>query len=498
MNEAAKRILEDVKALKVQVLEDGQKLLDNWSKTNTRSSYSDSLRNLAYYMAFRQYDHREIQNNLIPWGVSSLGRIEPHVLSNLDAVIKTLGYITGQEQDDVSYPEYQDGEDRHSMLKHNTDILLGKSPEIRQSQIMVTMPSEAATDYQLVKDLIDSGMNTARINCAHDDNNVWKKMIHNIKQAAKEGNTECRILMDISGPKVRIKNLLTSKRNPKLKNGESFLLSNEDAMTLPANIEIAVNTSVPEVLKNIDVGQLIKIDDGQVEAKVTEILDSGLILKVTKITKENGVKIKTEKGINFPDVDIDLNVLTEKDLVDLDFASQHADLIAFSFVKSKEDMAFIESVLQDKLPDDNKDMPIIAKIETVEAIKEFPNIIAEAASHRPFGVMLARGDLAVEIGYERLSEIQEELLWICEAAHIPMIWATQVLESLIKNGIPTRSEISDVVAGARAECIMLNKGDYIVEGVKTVNDILIKSEDHNYKKTAMLRALNISKALFNE
>lgn len=498
MKTEKEQLLKDVKDLKAQLVKDGEQLLKQWSTTKTRQHYQKSLENLAYYMAFRKYDHRDIQNRLIPWGVSSLGRIEPHVISNLNSVIKTLGYITGHEEDDIEYPDYKEGEDRYSALKTNTEALLGPRPKDRQSLIMVTMPSEAATDYQLVKDLIDSGMNTARINCAHDDSNAWGKMIKNIKSAAKEANQECRILMDISGPKVRIKHLLTSKRNPKLKTGETFLLSNELAMTLPANIEVAVNTSVPEVLKNIDVGQQIKIDDGQVEAKVTEVLDSGLILEVTKVTKDKGVKIKTEKGINFPDVDIDLNVLTEKDLEDLDFACQHADLIAFSFVKSKEDMAFIESVLQDKLPSDKKDLPIIAKIETVEAINELPNIIAEAASHRAFGVMLARGDLAVEIGYERLSEIQEELLWICEAAHVPMIWATQVLESLIKNGIPTRSEISDVVAGARAECIMLNKGDYIVEGVKTVDDILIKSEDHNYKKTAMLRALNISKSLFNE
>ena len=322
-------------------------------------------------------------------------------------------------------------------------------------------------------------------------------MISNIEKACRNTGKSCKILMDISGPKVRIKNLLTSKRNPKLKLGELFLLSNQEAMTLPSNIEIAVNTTVPDALKNVELGQLIKIDDGTVEAVVKAVIDEGFLLEVTKASKEKGIKIKTEKGVNFPDLDIDLNILTDKDLEDLTFASQHADIIAFSFVKSKDDMAYIEKVLSKSLPRQRKDLPIVAKIETVEAIKAFPEIIAEAASKRPFGIMLARGDLAVEIGYERLSEIQEELLWICEAAHIPMIWATQVLESLIKNGIPTRSEISDVVAGARAECIMLNKGDYIVEGVKTVDDILSKSEGHNYKKTAMLRALNISKNLFS-
>ena len=447
-------------------------------------------------MAFRREDHRDIQNALIPWGVSSLGRLEPNVLGNLDAVIKTLGYITGDTENDTEYFKYPGSADRNSLLEKNTKMLLGEGNEHRHTQIMVTMPPDAAKDYELVKNLVESGMNSARINCAHDDSDTWRQMINNIKEASGETGKSCRILMDISGPKVRIKTLLTSKRNPKLKTGEHFLLSNQEAMLLPSKVDIAINTSVPEVLKNVDINQLIKIDDGQVEAKVTEIQDGGLICKVTKTSKAKGVKIKTEKGINFPDLDINLNVLTEKDMSDLDFAAEHADIIAFSFVKSADDMKYIESTLREKLPADKQNMPIIAKIETTEAIGEIPNIIAGAASARPFGVMLARGDLAVEIGYERLSEIQEELLWICEAAHIPVIWATQVLESLIKTGIPTRSEISDVVAGSRAECIMLNKGDYIAEGVKTVDDILSKSENHNYKKTAMLRALNISKSMF--
>lgn len=496
MNKEAAPLLKDVKKIRRQVTEDGEQILERWQKGNVREEYVQSLKNLAYYMAFRRHDHREIQNSLIPWGVSSLGRLEPNVSGNLDAVIKTLGYITGDSKNDAEYFKYPGSADRNSLLEKNTKILLGDGNKHRHTQIMVTIPPDAAKDYELVKNLVESGMNSARINCAHDDANTWKQMIENIRKASEETNNPCRILMDISGPKVRIKTLLTSKRNPKLKTGEHFLLSNQEAMLLPSKVNIAINTSVPEVLKNVDIDQLIKIDDGQVEAKVTEIQDDGLICKVTKTSKAKGIKIKTEKGINFPELDINLNVLTEKDMTDLDFASEHADIIAFSFIKSADDMKYIESTLKEKLPADKQNMPIIAKIETTEAIGEIPNIIAEAASARPFGIMLARGDLAVEIGYERLSEIQEELLWICESAHIPIIWATQVLESLIKTGIPTRSEISDVVAGSRAECIMLNKGDYIVEGVKTVDDILNKSEDHNYKKTAMLRALNISKSMF--
>ncbi len=496
MNKEAVPLLNDVKQIREQVKNDSREILSGWQHDQIREDSEYSLHNLAAYMAFRRHDHRDIQNALIPWGVSSLGRLEPNVSGTLDAVIKTLGYITGEKQDDTEYFKYPESADRNSLLEKNTETLLGKSSGSRHTQIMVTMPSTAAKDYELVKELLESGMNSARINCAHDNESAWSQMIENIIKGSAETGQPCKIMMDISGPKVRIKTLLTSRRNPKLKIGDTFLLSNQEAMVLPDKIEVAINTSVPEVLRNVDIGQLIKIDDGQIEAEVTEIEDGGLICQVTKAAKDKGVKVKTEKGINFPDLDINLKVLTEKDLSDLEFAVSHADVIAFSFIKSAEDIKYIEDKLKRLLPKNKKDLPVIAKIETTEAIGEIANIIAEAAAVRPFGVMVARGDLAVEIGYERLSEIQEELLWICEAAQIPVIWATQVLESLIKTGIPTRSEISDVVAGARAECIMLNKGDYIVEGVKTVDDILSKSENHNYKKTAMLRALNISKAMF--
>jgi len=113
-------------------------------------------------------------------------------------------------------------------------------------------------------------------------------------------------------------------------------------------------------------------------------------------------------------------------------------------------------------------------------------------------VMIARGDLAVEVGYARLSEYQEEILWICEAAHVPVIWATQVVETLVKTGIPTRAEVSDVTLAAKSECIMLNKGPHINEAVTFVGDILSKFEKHVYKKTAILRRLSIASETFDK
>ncbi|MEL6325669.1 MAG: pyruvate kinase, partial [Cyanobacteria bacterium J06626_23] len=118
-----------------------------------------------------------------------------------------------------------------------------------------------------------------------------------------------------------------------------------------------------------------------------------------------------------------------------------------------------------------------------------PELIVNAAGRQPFGVMIARGDLAVEIGYQRLAEMQEEILWICEAAHVPVIWATQVLENLVKTGTPSRAEMTDAAMSERAECVMLNKGPYITDAVKILDDVLTRMQAHQLKKTPQLRAL---------
>ena len=122
-------------------------------------------------------------------------------------------------------------------------------------------------------------------------------------------------------------------------------------------------------------------------------------------------------------------------------------------------------------------------------MRNLPEIIVPAAGRQPFGVMIARGDLAVELGFERLAEMQEEILWLCEAAHVPVIWATQVLESLVKQGMPSRGEMTDAAMAARAECVMLNKGPYILEAVEIAGRLLAGWREHQSKKTPRLRAL---------
>ena len=138
---------------------------------------------------------------------------------------------------------------------------------------------------------------------------------------------------------------------------------------------------------------------------------------------------------------------------------------------------------------------VVLKIETQRAFEQLPNLLLEVMRSPCAGVMIARGDLAIECGWERMAEVQEEILWICEAAHMPVIWATQVLEKLTKEGLPSRAEITDAAMGERAECVMLNKGPYVVDAVRALDDILRRMENHQHKKRSMLRQLRLADQL---
>lgn len=168
-------------------------------------------------------------------------------------------------------------------------------------------------------------------------------------------------------------------------------------------------------------------------------------------------------------------------------------IINLSFIRSKKDVDDIQAKLKELLGDKANQMQLMVKIENSQAVENIVEIIMTAASKNPTAIMIARGDLAVEAGYVRLAELQQEIMWICEAASVPVVWATEVLANLVDNGIPARAELTDVVEGARSECVMLNKGDFIVPAIKLLAKILKKVEINQFKKTPQLRALNIAK-----
>ncbi|MCG8584260.1 MAG: pyruvate kinase, partial [Pirellulales bacterium] len=254
-----------------------------------------------------------------------------------------------------------------------------------------------------------------------------------------------------------------------------------------------IGCTAPEVFESVRVGDRILFDDGKIGGVVEEVNDGHLVVEVTH-ARDRGGKLRADKGINLPDSPLKMDALTEKDRKDLEFVVKHADAVNYSFVRRAEDVFQLQEELH-RLG--RPELGIILKIENRKAVQHLVRILLAAMRSPLAGVMIARGDLAVECGWQRLAEVQEQILWMCEAAHMPVIWATQVLESLAKKGLPSRAEVTDAAMSARAECVMLNKGANICETVRTLDDILQRMQDHQVKKRPMLRKLSLADELLD-
>jgi pyruvate kinase len=476
-------LLNALQQLRQLVVQSGEEIFQQWRWRIQRPAFLKSGLNLSYYLALRQHDLRSLQAALTPWGLSSLGRLEARVLPNLDAVIATLQAVCHTDPSTrISRPLIAAFFDGDRLLEEQ----FGPSSNQRRVRIMVTLPTEAAHNYEFVRHLIQCGTDCVRINCAHDTVAEWSAMIDQVRRATAATGHACKVLMDLGGPKPRIGLAIAPDAKPLIFRGDALLLTRE-LPTTPDPEYFQANCTLPEVLDQLPVSTKVWIDDGHIGAEVESISENGVRLRITHAALK-GSKLRPDKGLNFPDTHLKLCPLTAKDYQDLDFIATHADIVGYSFVQEAAD---IELLQRELLARSAERIPaIVAKIETLQAVRQLPELIVQAAGQQPFGIMIARGDLAVEIGYQRLAEIQEEILWLCEAAHVPVIWATQVLETLVKKGMPSRAEMTDAAMSERAECVMLNKGPFIAEAVTILHDVLTRMQAHQLKKTPQLRALH--------
>ena len=606
-----KRIIELLEQLE-QIENEARDLEKKYEKRLKKihpANYKSAL-NLIHYLALRNQDIRDLQSTLGQLGISRLGRAESHVMASIIAVKNLLKKILKEKQTEEGKLPVSFKKGR-KIIKANTSALLGKKLKGSMVRIMVTLPSDAADDQKYIKQLVASGMNSARINCAHDDIEVWKRMIDRIHKAKSQTGRNVKICMDLGGPKLRTgtmrpgpkvihlsperdligkvtspsevwiapqgsepeneddmiipvsndwlqmlekdsKIAFTDSRNKQCKlkidrkrgqgwmarcydsayvtTGTIFMARNEDnsetfstevGEMLPLEEKIIlkvgdklilhkdpapgdpaefddegnlvipahISCTLPEVFSDIKVGEPIILDDGKIEGKLKTVDSEKIEVEIT-YAKEEGAKLKADKGINLPESKLSISGLTEKDKEDLKFVAQYADVVNVSFVNNAQDVFILLDELK-KL--DAEHLGIILKIETQKGFKNLPAILLAAMRHYPVGVMIARGDLAIECGWKELAQTQEEILWLCEAAHIPIVWATQVLETMAKKGRPSRAEITDAASAEQAECVMLNKGPHIFDVIKILDEILSSMQDYHEKKAPMLPPLKMLK-----
>ncbi|TMR06869.1 hypothetical protein ETD83_03050 [Actinomadura soli] len=269
-----------------------------------------------------------------------------------------------------------------------------------------------------------------------------------------------------------------------LRGGDTLILT-RDCRPVPVTGTARIGCTLPQVFGHVRPGESVWFDDGKIGGMVAASGPDEIEVLITR-AGGGGSRLRAGKGINFPDSALPVSALSERDRADLRFVAAHADLVELSFVRGAGDVADLLDAL-DALGEDR--LGVVIKIETAQAFQNLPEILLTAMRRPRVGVMIARGDLAVECGYQRLAELQEEILWLCEAAHLPTIWATQVLDQMARSGLPSRAEVTDAAMSARAECVMLNKGPHIVEAVTALDDILRRMSGHQDKKDTLLRPL---------
>lgn len=448
-----------------------------------RAEFRGSAQNLADWLALRGADLSDVQPGLAEHGLSTLGRLDGHVRASVDAVIAALAALSG-----VVAAEFPDPAQMTSraLLAGRRNALFGDRPLGPQARIMVTLPGLAATVPGMVAGLARAGADCFRINCAHDDAETWSQMIAEIRAAETELARRLPVAMDLGGPKFRITRVHGDEKE-RLHPGDAFLILHEGAKAPKG--ALALRLSHPALVEALTEGAELSVDDGKLWAQVVRLGAGHAELRVTRAPAK-GMRLRPEKGVNLPGAHLAVPALTEADLAALDFVARHADVVGYSFVQTVGDVAALADALVQRCPD-RAPPGLMLKIETPLALRNLPDLVVAAGARLPVAVMIARGDLAVEIGFERLSEIQEEILWLCAAAQVPVVWATQVLETLVKEGQATRAEVTDAAMGQRAEAVMLNKGPHITRAVAFLRDVLARMDRHQQKKHARLAPLHL-------
>lgn len=568
-------------------------------------NWLESARNLVHYRSLRNHDLRDLQKKLGNLGLSRLAKAEGHVMASLDANLQMLKATIGEKVEDNS--SAIGIKESIEILSNNAKALFGAHTPGSQVRIMVTQPSDAAQNPNLVELMMSAGMNTLRINCAHDGPREWLAMIEHARLAMQKSKKNNKISMDLGGPKIRTGQMVPGpqvvhlrpprnnyghiiapvpvslvpygyvpgnrditclpvaqewlqqlkpgniiemidtrdkKRSLKivevdrdkiqaeaydstfiatgtvltisgsdastsvgelpmleefilLKSGDRLLIHKENYPGEPAQYdeegqltEIAhVSCTSPAIFASVKAGETILFDDGKIVGKIVNVSEEEILVEIT-YAREKGSKLRADKGINLPGSKLTISGLTSKDKEDLAFVAANADVVNMSFVNSKQDVEDLITEIRNLGAEDK--LGIILKIETRTSFQNLVEILLTAMQLYPVGVMIARGDLAIECGWENIGRVQEEILWLCQAAHVPTVWATQVFENLAKKGIPSRAEITDAVMSQRADCVMLNKGPYIVDAIAMLDQILKNMQNYQEKKAPMLPPLEMS------
>ncbi|MBP3196088.1 MAG: pyruvate kinase [Butyrivibrio sp.] len=333
---------------------------------------------------------------------------------------------------------------------------------MRKTKIICTIGPASESEDKL-REIMLAGMNVARFNFSHGSHEEHKRKYDRIKKLRDELNLPVAVMLDTKGPEIRLKDFENGKIE--LVAGQKFTLTSRDIMGTQDEVSITYK----ELTNDCKKGMTILIDDGLIELSVEEVTETDIVCTVV-----NGGQISNKKGVNVPGAELTMPYLSEQDRGDIEFGCEQGfDFVAASFVRTKQDVEDIRAILKQK----NSQMKIIAKIESTQGIKNLEEILDTAD-----GIMVARGDMGVEVPFEDVPVVQKKMIKLAEAKGKYVITATQMLDSMIHHPRPTRAEVTDVANAIYdgTTAIMLSgetaSGDYPIEAVKTMARIAERTE----------------------
>jgi pyruvate kinase len=344
----------------------------------------------------------------------------------------------------------------------------------KKTKIVCTIGPATESEEMLTK-LVMAGMNVMRLNFSHGDFAEHQNRVNNIKKVQEKLGQPVAVLQDLAGPKIRIGKF--EKGLTVLKEGATFTLTTKDIVGNDEKVSI----NYPTFAKEVKIGDSVLLHDGKKKLEVVDIKGDEVKCKVIV-----GGEIKDRRGVNLPDTDLTISALTAKDMTDLEFGIKNkVDFYALSFVRRPEDITELREILKKK----KSDAHIIAKIETPQAVANFDKILELVD-----GIMVARGDLAIEIPAENVPSVQKMIIKKCNVAGKPVITATQMLESMITSPVPTRAEVSDVANAILdgTDAVMLSEettlGQFPVKAVEVMTRVAKKIEgDYLHRELSMKR-----------
>ncbi|MBL6989850.1 MAG: pyruvate kinase [Bacteriovoracaceae bacterium] len=336
----------------------------------------------------------------------------------------------------------------------------------KNAKIIATL-GPASSSVEIIEDLIRAGMNVARLNMGHGTREDHEQLIHNTRKASRNLKREVAILQDLQGPKIRVDKL---QQPLKLGEGETWVIGHSKALAnYPEYKDCFIPTTYEKLVSDSNIGDRLLFDNGQI---VVKAVDKGTDILKIKVEVEG--TLSSNKGISLPDTIVSAPSINKKDRQDLEFGLEHnVDYVALPFVRTKEDVEALKTIIRVN----NRSIPVVSRIENSQGIENIDELIKASDA-----IMIARGDMAVEMGNHVVPTIQKEIIRKCNLAGVPVITATQMMESMVFNPIPTRAEASDVAnaiwdgTGALMLSTETASGKYPVETVVMMDKIIEEAE----------------------